>query len=163
MFDSCNRFEFINRLIQSINFNQILQAKESLAEVTKDLQERLYRWKQIEQICNFSIQTNKGEGFLQSELYKQLISGGGGGGKLNPHQWLNSSLHSNSMPRTGSEGTLIESEDGFSAHSNPIGFSTGNFNSFNSSLPDKSDDGECREIASKLLRQRTTTTLPYST
>lgn len=127
--------------------------------MTKDLQERLYRWKQIEQICNFTIQTNKGEGFLQSELYKQLIANG----KLNPHQWLNSSLHSNSMPRTGSEGTLIESEDGFSAHSNPIGFSTGNFNSFNSSLLDKSEDAESsREIASKLLRQRTASTLPYN-
>lgn len=136
------------------------QAKESLAEVTKDLQERLYRWKQIEQICNFTIQTNKGEGFLQSELYKQLIAGG----KMNPHQWLNSSLHSNSMPRTGSEGTLIESEDGFSAHSNPIGFSTGNFNSFNSSLLDKSEETaeSSREIASKLLRQRTASTLPYN-
>ena len=81
--------------------NRILQAKESLAEVTKDLQERLYRWKQIERLCNFTIQQNRGENFLQSELYKQFI----GNGKKN-HQSMNSSLH-NSIPRTGSEGMCM--------------------------------------------------------
>jgi len=34
---------------------KILNAKTSLAEVTKDLQERQNRWQQIECICNFSI------------------------------------------------------------------------------------------------------------
>ncbi|KAK4336802.1 hypothetical protein RND71_043581 [Anisodus tanguticus] len=93
--------------------NRILQAKESLSEVTKDLQERLYRWKQIERLCNFTIQQNRGEIFLQSELYKQLISNG----KKN-------SAITNPMQRTGSEGTLIESEDSFSLNTNQIGFST---------------------------------------
>ena len=75
------------------------KAKESLAEVTKDLQERLYRWRQIEKLCNFTIQQNRGEVFLQHELYKQLINNS----KKN-HQSINNSLHNNPMQRTGSEG-----------------------------------------------------------
>jgi len=137
--------------------NRILQAKESLAEVTKDLQERLYRWKNIEKLCNFTIQQNRGETFLQSELYKQLI---GNGKKALPG--MNSSLHSNSMPRTGSEGTLIESEDSYNAQ-NSIGFSTGNSNhdflNYNSSSEQYSFGyDEARKI--DMLRKRANTTIP---
>ncbi|KAI1299374.1 Stromal interaction molecule 1 [Halotydeus destructor] len=37
--------------------NRILQARQALSEVTKDLEERLHRWRQIEMICGFSIVT----------------------------------------------------------------------------------------------------------
>lgn len=45
---------------QSIDMvdQKILNAKSALAEVTKNLQERQYRWQQIEFICNFSIINN---------------------------------------------------------------------------------------------------------
>lgn len=48
------------------------------------------------------------------------------------HQAINNTMHNNNaMNRTGSEGTLIESEDSYSAQS-PIGnFSTGNYNHCN--------------------------------
>ncbi|XP_077518596.1 stromal interaction molecule isoform X18 [Amblyomma americanum] len=66
--------------------NRILQAKAALSEVTKDLQERLQRWKQIERLCGFSIVNNPGVGSLESMLR---------GKKMN---------------RSGSEGTLAEEE-----------------------------------------------------
>ncbi|XP_037506735.1 stromal interaction molecule homolog isoform X8 [Rhipicephalus sanguineus] len=66
--------------------NRILQAKAALSEVTKDLQERLHRWKQIERLCGFSIVNNQGLGPLENMLRGKKMS------------------------RSGSEGTLAEEE-----------------------------------------------------
>lgn len=58
--------------------NRILQAKESLAEVTKDLQERLYRWRQIESLCKFPITQNRGKNasffFLKETIFCSNVS-----------------------------------------------------------------------------------------
>lgn len=69
--------------------NRILQAKAALSEVTKDLQERLQRWKQIERLCGFSIVNNQGLGSLETML------------------------RGKKMTRSGSEGTLAEEESPF--------------------------------------------------
>ncbi|XP_075544970.1 stromal interaction molecule isoform X7 [Dermacentor variabilis] len=69
--------------------NRILQAKAALSEVTKDLQERLQRWKQIERLCGFSIVNNQGLGSLENML------------------------RGKQMTRSGSEGTLAEEESAY--------------------------------------------------
>ncbi|XP_067121401.1 stromal interaction molecule homolog isoform X2 [Centruroides vittatus] len=55
--------------------NRILQAKAALSEVTKDLQERLHRWKQIELLCGFPIVVNPGLIHLESLLQRNGTSG----------------------------------------------------------------------------------------
>ncbi|EEC03791.1 conserved hypothetical protein, partial [Ixodes scapularis] len=55
--------------------NRILQAKAALSEVTKDLQERLQRWKQIERLCAFSIVNNQGLGHLETVLRGSFLNG----------------------------------------------------------------------------------------
>ena len=44
----------------------ILEAKTALLEVTKDLQERTARWRQIEMLCGCSIMNNAGIAILQN-------------------------------------------------------------------------------------------------
>ncbi|GBL83058.1 hypothetical protein AVEN_165290-2 [Araneus ventricosus] len=48
--------------------NRILQARSALSEVTKDLQERLSRWKEIEMLSGFSIVNNPGIRQLEAIL-----------------------------------------------------------------------------------------------
>ncbi|GIX96748.1 stromal interaction molecule homolog [Caerostris darwini] len=48
--------------------NRILEARSALSEVTKDLQERLSRWKEIEMLCGFSIVNNPGIRQLEAVL-----------------------------------------------------------------------------------------------
>ncbi|GFU18243.1 stromal interaction molecule homolog [Trichonephila clavipes] len=48
--------------------NRILQARGALSEVTKDLQERLSRWKEIEMLCGFSVVNNPGIRQLEAVL-----------------------------------------------------------------------------------------------
>lgn len=48
----------------------IVEARTSLNEVTQELQERAYRWKQIELLCRFNIINNNGLQFLESTLYR---------------------------------------------------------------------------------------------
>ncbi|XP_077558810.1 stromal interaction molecule isoform X6 [Haemaphysalis longicornis] len=76
--------------------SRILQAKAALSEVTKDLQERLQRWKQIERLCGFSIVNNQGLGSLEAMLRGSFLNG-------------------KTMNRSGSEGTLIEDETPYGA------------------------------------------------
>ena len=72
---------------------RIVQAKTALSEVTRDLTERLVRWREIERLCGFPIVSNRGLDQLQSSLIaNHLLS------------------HTSSMTRTNSEGTLNESE-----------------------------------------------------
>lgn len=71
---------------------RIVQAKTALSEVTRDLTERLLRWRQIEQLCGFSIVSNQGLDQLQSSLLANHL------------------LSNTSMTRTNSEGTINESE-----------------------------------------------------
>lgn len=47
----------------------IVEARNSLSEVTTELQERMHRWKQIEQILGFNIVNNNGIAHLESILY----------------------------------------------------------------------------------------------
>lgn len=48
----------------------IVEARNSLNEVTNDLQERLHRWKQIESLLGFSIVNNSGIAALENMLYR---------------------------------------------------------------------------------------------
>ncbi|XP_046801815.1 stromal interaction molecule homolog isoform X1 [Lucilia cuprina] len=56
----------------------IVEARNSLGEVTNELQERLHRWKQIEQCLGMNIVNNNGLPYLESVLYGR--NGGGGSG-----------------------------------------------------------------------------------
>lgn len=47
----------------------IVEARTSLSEVTNELQERMHRWKQIEQILGFNIVNNNGIAHLETILY----------------------------------------------------------------------------------------------
>jgi len=48
----------------------IVEARNSLSEVTNELQERLHRWKQIESLLGCNIVHNNGIGFLENMLYR---------------------------------------------------------------------------------------------
>lgn len=48
----------------------IVEARNSLSEVTHELQERLHRWKQIEQMLGCNIVNNNGIAFLENMLYR---------------------------------------------------------------------------------------------
>ena len=63
----------------------IVHARRALLEVTEELQERTYRWRQIELICGFQVVQNPGLPYLES---------------------LTRTLQRNisSMPRTGQSG-----------------------------------------------------------
>jgi stromal interaction molecule 1 len=78
--------------------NRILQAKSSLSEVTKDLKERLQRWRQIESYCGFPIVHNPGLAYLESVLYGS--SGNGNSG----------SLPGLGLSRVGSETNIVDDE-----------------------------------------------------
>lgn len=89
--------------------SRILQAKAALSEVTKDLQERLQRWKQIERLCGFSIVNNQGLGSLEAMLRGSFLNGSAASS-------LPRSLSiGKTMNRSGSEGTLIEDESVYGA------------------------------------------------
>ncbi|XP_075159195.1 stromal interaction molecule isoform X3 [Haematobia irritans] len=47
----------------------IVEARNSLGEVTNELQERLHRWKQIEQCLGMNIVNNNGLSYLENVLY----------------------------------------------------------------------------------------------
>lgn len=48
----------------------IVDARNSLSEVTNELQERLHRWKQIESLLGCQIVNNNGIAFLENMLYR---------------------------------------------------------------------------------------------
>ncbi|XP_055842867.1 stromal interaction molecule homolog isoform X4 [Episyrphus balteatus] len=56
----------------------IVEARNSLSDVTNELQERLHRWKQIETCLGFNIVNNNGLAYLENVLYSR--NGGGGAG-----------------------------------------------------------------------------------
>lgn len=101
--------------------NRILQAKAALSEVTKDLQERLQRWKQIERLCGFSIVNNQGLGSLETMLRGSFLNGSAASSL--PHSYS----VGKKMTRSGSEGTLAEEES-------PFGISAGSVSSGTSLL-----------------------------
>ncbi|XP_055525870.1 stromal interaction molecule homolog isoform X2 [Wyeomyia smithii] len=49
----------------------IVEARNALNDVTNDLQERMYRWKQIEQLLGFNIVNNNGLAYLENQLYSR--------------------------------------------------------------------------------------------
>ncbi|XP_063233155.1 stromal interaction molecule homolog [Bacillus rossius redtenbacheri] len=55
----------------------IMEARTMLNEVTQELQERVYRWKQIEMLCGFNIVNNNGLAYLENILYRGLSNGRG--------------------------------------------------------------------------------------
>ena len=81
--------------------NRILQAKTALSEVTKDLQERLHRWRQIEMFCGFPIIQNPGMEYLHTVLYGSPVGG----------------LPSLGLSRVGSEDSIDEDSRGKSGMS----------------------------------------------
>lgn len=54
----------------------IVEARNSLNDVTNDLQERMFRWKHIENMLGFSIVNNNGLSYLENLLYNRNGSGG---------------------------------------------------------------------------------------
>ncbi|KAF5302355.1 hypothetical protein FQA39_LY10394 [Lamprigera yunnana] len=54
----------------------IVEARTSLNEVTQELQERMYRWKQIEVLCGFNIINNCGLQQLENSLYRNTTING---------------------------------------------------------------------------------------
>lgn len=68
----------------------IVEARNSLSEVTNELQERMHRWKQIEQLLGFNIMNNNGLSYLETVLYSR-----NGSGKTSSRGELNNyTLHS---------------------------------------------------------------------
>ena len=61
----------------------IVEARNSLSEVTNELQERMHRWKQIEQILGFNIVNNNGIAHLETILYSRNNGSASMAGKLN--------------------------------------------------------------------------------
>lgn len=53
--------------------------RTSLNEVTSELAERSYRWKQIEMLVGFNIINNSGLAVLESMLYRNQANGRGAG------------------------------------------------------------------------------------
>lgn len=49
----------------------IVEARNSLNEVTNELQERIHRWKQIESLLGFNIVRNNGLAYLENVLYSR--------------------------------------------------------------------------------------------
>lgn len=82
---------------------RILQAKAALSEVTKDLQERLHRWKQIERLCGFPIVHNQGIGHLETLLRSSFLNGSTA--TLHPQYALGKK-----MTRSESEGALADDD-----------------------------------------------------
>lgn len=80
--------------------NRILQAKAALCEITKDLQERLYRWRQIEMLCGFPIVHNPGLLYLETVLKSHNINGSVGIPAY-------SGRRGSTLARSSSEGTLL--------------------------------------------------------
>ncbi|XP_070768328.1 stromal interaction molecule 2 [Enoplosus armatus] len=54
--------------------HKILEAKNSLSEVTACLRERLHRWQQIERVCGFPIIRNPGLANLTAQLYSDSVA-----------------------------------------------------------------------------------------
>lgn len=48
----------------------IVEARNSLSEVTNEFQERLHRWKQIESLIGCPIVNNNGISYLENMLYR---------------------------------------------------------------------------------------------
>ncbi|EDS32313.1 conserved hypothetical protein [Culex quinquefasciatus] len=63
----------------------IVEARHALNDVTNDLQERMYRWKQIEQLLGFSVVNNNGLVHLENLLYNR---NGGSGSKSYRCEWF---------------------------------------------------------------------------
>ncbi|XP_064481902.1 stromal interaction molecule homolog isoform X1 [Ornithodoros turicata] len=89
--------------------SRILQAKvlflcrAALSEVTKDLQERLHRWKQIERLCGFPIVHNPGIGHLEALLRSSFVNGS----TANLHPTF---VLGKKMTRSESEGAIADDD-----------------------------------------------------
>lgn len=84
--------------------NRIVQARTALSEVTKDLQERIHRWSQIEQLCGFGLVHNSG----LAQLQKQLNTGSNSASTSSTASLLSQSTLS--LTRNSSESTLFDPE-----------------------------------------------------
>ena len=93
----------------------ILEAKTALLEVTKDLQERTARWRQIEMLCGCSIMNNAGISVLQN-IVRHVGVGRGAPAKGNNIRLGGSSRMSGSMSQDDLLTGAIDS-DNFDAHS----------------------------------------------
>lgn len=71
---SCNFFRFF-----VFTYAMDVLNRTSLNEVTSELAERSYRWKQIEMLVGFNIINNSGLAVLESMLYRNQANGRGAG------------------------------------------------------------------------------------
>ncbi|XP_071950677.1 stromal interaction molecule homolog [Antedon mediterranea] len=93
---------------------RIHSARSALNEVTSDLKERLHRWSQIEQLCNFDITNNSGYPTLHAVLYstEELSMGGTEEGEEDvPPNYLTAISGSCTMTPSGS-GCHLSKLDG---------------------------------------------------
>uniref|UniRef100_A0A1A9WVA3 SAM domain-containing protein n=1 Tax=Glossina brevipalpis TaxID=37001 RepID=A0A1A9WVA3_9MUSC len=117
----------------------IVEARNSLGEVTNELQERLHRWKQIEQCLGMNIVNNNGLTYLESVLYGRNNGVGSGG---------SASLKSSRGRMTSSSDDLDDESvqgfiDGYNRSSGLSNSTVLNSNSANAVRDDSSgsDDG----------------------
>ncbi|CRK96857.1 CLUMA_CG009934, isoform A [Clunio marinus] len=64
----------------------IVEARNSLSEVTHELQERLHRWKQVETLIGCPIVNNNGIAFLENMLYRSNASSKTSRGRITSSQ-----------------------------------------------------------------------------
>lgn len=95
----------------------IVDARTALNEVTQELAERVYRWKQIESLCGFSIINNKGLAQLESVLYRNSVNGRNLGfrGRMSSQDNLEDDTASNYSVPTGLSFTDRVAFDKFNA------------------------------------------------
>ncbi|XP_055709360.1 stromal interaction molecule homolog isoform X2 [Phlebotomus papatasi] len=94
----------------------IVEARNALGEVTNELQERMHRWKQIEQLLGFSIVNNNGLPYLESILYARNggITAKTGRGRI-----------SNSQDDLDDDSTQASEDGDINPPVNPVKFTVG--------------------------------------
>ncbi|XP_018333065.1 stromal interaction molecule homolog [Agrilus planipennis] len=95
----------------------IVEARTSLNEVTQELQERVYRWKQIERLCGCNIIVNNGLQYLENTLYR----------------------NANGRPQFSLRGRMSSQDDLDDDTSSLYGYATGKLISLNSLDDDPHD------------------------
>ncbi|XP_071452395.1 stromal interaction molecule homolog isoform X2 [Hetaerina americana] len=90
----------------------IVEARTSLNEVTQELQERVYRWKQMELLCGFNIINNNGLAYLESVLYRGMTNG-------RPNAGLRGRLRSSQDDLDDDTGSIFSSHSTSVASSSP--------------------------------------------
>lgn len=113
--------------------NTILNARQAMQDLTKEMQERIKRWNMIETLCGFDIiHNNPGYAHLEKLLYGLTSSASSATSPTMSISSGSSMVHSPShiFPRNTSESTLMDNDSvmdsasmisGYSVMGNPVG------------------------------------------